>query len=95
MQEAEINQGSSYTELRRQRSKFEAVEVTGIHRTGYLRKRSSDNINIIVPLNSDVCFTTIKINTISFLKRGERREVERSHTRVVEKSLEVCIGSSP
>lgn len=44
--EAELKQ-SSYTELRRQRSEFEAAEVAGICRIGYLRKGSSATMNVL------------------------------------------------
>lgn len=44
--EAELKQ-SSYTELRRQRSEFEAAEEAGICRIGNLRKGSSATMNIL------------------------------------------------
>ena len=71
MQEAELKQNSNYTELRRQRSEFEAAEVVGVCRTEYLKRGSFAKINVANATELLCAFYHNKKKTLFlFLKRG-------------------------
>lgn len=71
VQEAELKQNSNYTELRRQRSEFEAAEVVGVCRTGYLKRGSFAKINVVYATELLCVFYHNKKKPLFlFLKRG-------------------------
>ena len=70
VQEAELKQNSNYTELRRQRSEFEAAVVVGVCRTGYLKRGSFAKINVVDATELLCVFYHNKKHYFSFFEKG-------------------------
>lgn len=92
MREAELKQGRSHPELR-ETLEFQAVEVAGIGRTGYLSKGSCAKLNV---LNVTELLGIFYHNKKKILfQKGRKKERKRKLCKGWRKVIKVCTGSSP
>lgn len=92
MREAELKQGRSHPELR-ERLEFQAVEVAGIGRTGYLSKGSCAKLNV---LNVTELLGIFYHNKKKYCFRREERKKEKENcAKVGERSLKSALGVHP